>query len=203
MASFRQSRIFDLAKFFALREYFAVNSRIALNCFLFTLVSCGWDSESQPFEVESLPKVNQFSRERHQAKVESATELRKKKAFSGRVTFRGLTSLQLSQIRIIPESGSCLIEPNNKSYNQVDGLWVMAAKANEWFKIPDYSEAWVGEEPSEFEGTAHLGSLKIYYRSSPVLRVVGAMRHGLKNPVWVTNAGATMSPVPSPWETTR
>ncbi|HCN81264.1 MAG TPA: hypothetical protein DIS80_09030, partial [Verrucomicrobiales bacterium] len=68
----------------------------------------------------------------------------KKKAFSGRVTFRGLTKSQLSQIRVIPESGSCLIEPYNKSYDQVDGLWVMGTQGNEWFKIPDHSEAWVG-----------------------------------------------------------
>ncbi|MGB2453813.1 MAG: hypothetical protein ACPIG7_04400, partial [Akkermansiaceae bacterium] len=55
----------------------------------------------------------------------------KKKAFSGRVTFRDLTKLQLSQIRVIPESGSSLIEPCNESYDQVDGLWVMGTQGNE------------------------------------------------------------------------
>ncbi|HAE18352.1 MAG TPA: hypothetical protein DCG41_03960 [Verrucomicrobiales bacterium] len=123
----------------------------------------------------------------------------KKKAFSGRVTFRGLTKSQLSQIRVIPESGSCLIEPYNKSYDQVDGLWVMGTQGNEWFKIPDHSEAWVGEEPAKFEGTAHLRSLKIYYRSSPILHFVGAMRNGLKNPGWVSDSGSTKSPLSAPW----
>jgi hypothetical protein len=185
MAGLRQSRIFDLAKHFTLRESSTVNSFIAPCCFLLALVSCGWDSESKPSETGSL------------ARTEAG--FRKKKAFSGRVTFQGLTNSQLSQIRVIPEIGSCLIEPCNESYDQVDGLWVMGTQGDEWFKIPDHSEAWVGEEPRDFEGTAHFRSLKIYYRSSPILHFVGAMRNGLKNPGWVSNSGSTRSPLPSPW----
>ncbi|MDB4776708.1 hypothetical protein OAG25_03795, partial [Akkermansiaceae bacterium] len=107
-----------------------MNSFIAPCCFLLALVSCGWDSESKPSKTGSL------------AGTEAG--FRKKKAFSGRVTFQGLTNSQLSQIRVIPESGSCLIEPCNESYDQVDGLWVMGTQGDEWFKIPDHSEAWVG-----------------------------------------------------------
>ena len=174
MAGLRQSRIFDLAKYFALREGLVVNTFIAPSCFLLALVSCGWDSESKPSETGSLVGVNDLFGETQVAGTEAG--FRKRKAFSGRVTFRDLTKLQLSQIRVIPESGSSLIEPCNESYDQVDGLWVMGTQGNEWFKIPDHSEAWVGEEPAQFEGTAHLRSLKIYYRSSPILYIVGADR---------------------------
>lgn len=197
MAGLRELRIFDLAKHFTLREGAAVNSFIMPCCFLPALVSCGWNSESKPSETGSLTRVDKFSGKMQLARTE--TGFIKKKAFSGRVTFRDLTKLQLSQIRVIPESGSSLIEPCNESYDQVDGLLVMGTKGNEWFKIPDHSEAWVGEEPAQFEGTAHLRSLKIYYRSSPILYIVGAMRNGLKNPGWVSNSGSTKSPLPAPW----
>ena len=197
MAGLRDSCIFDLAKNFTLREGAAVNSFIVPICFLLALISCGWNSESNLSETVTLARVNKFSGVTQLARTE--TRDRKKKAFSGRVTFRGLTKLQLSQIRVIPESGSCLIEPNNQSYDQVDGLWVMGTQGNEWFKIPDHSEAWVGEEPAKFEGTAHLRSLKIYYRSSPILHFVGAMRNWLKNPGWVSDSGSTKSPLSAPW----
>jgi hypothetical protein len=197
MAGLRQSRIFDLAKYFTLREGSVVNTFIAPSCFLLALVSCGWDSESKPSETGSLVGVNNLFGETQLAGTEAG--FRKRKAFSGRVTLQGLTGSQLSQIRVIPESGSCLIEPSNKSYDQVDGLWVMGAQGNKWFKIPDHSEAWVGEAPRKFEGTAHLLSLRIYYRSSPILHFVGAIRKGLKNPGWVSNSGSTRSPLPSPW----
>jgi|GEM_PF-785650 hypothetical protein len=199
MAGLRLSRIFDLAKHFTLREGSVVNSFIAPNCLLIALVSCGWDSESQPSESGPSALLNKFSGEMESMKVDGEAEFHKKKAFSGRVTFQGLTDFQLSQIRVIPESGSLLIEPSNESYDQVDGLWVMGAQSDKWFKIPDHSEAWVGKEPINFEGTAHLRFLKIYYRSSPILHFAGAMRKGLKNPGWVSNFGLTKSPVPAPW----
>jgi hypothetical protein len=199
MAGLKQSPIFDLAKHFTLREASSVNSFIVPNCFLIALVSCGWDSESQLSESGSSALVRKFSGETQSMKADGGAESRKKKAFSGRVTFQGLTDLQLSQIRVIPESGSLLIEPSNESYDQVDGLWVMGAQADKWFKIPDHSEAWVGKEPIKFEGIAHLRFLKIYYRSSPILHFAGAMRNGLKNPGWVRDSGLTKSPVSSPW----
>ena len=197
MAGLRDSRIFDLAKYFTLRGGSVVNTFIAPSCFLLALVSCGWDSESKPSETGSLVGVNNLFGETQLAGTEAG--FRKRKAFSGRVTFQGLTDLQLSQIRVIPESGSLLIEPSNESYDQVDGLWVMGAQADKWFKIPDHSEAWVGKEPIKFEGIAHLRFLKIYYRSSPILHFAGAMRNGLKNPGWVRDSGLTKSPVSSPW----
>lgn len=154
---------------------------VVSNCLLLTLVSCGSDPILQPF-------AEKFSTAGH-----------KNKAFAGRVIFQDLTSSQLSEIRVIRETGSGLIKPINKSYDQVDGLWVMQAKSDVWFKIPDHSQAWVGEPPANFDGTAHLGGLKIYYRSSPVLRLVGTINQSLKSPSWVVNSGATKSPVPSPW----
>ena len=104
MAGLRELGIFDLAKHFTLREGAAVNSFIAPCCFLPALVSCGWDSESKPSETGSLTRVEHFSGKLQLARTEAG--FRKKKAFSGRVTFRGLTKSQLSQIRVIPESGS-------------------------------------------------------------------------------------------------
>ena len=171
---------------------------ITASCLLFALVSCGSDPVSRPFVPGAPTPVRKLTAKPEGSKIQTPVEA-KKKAFAGKVTFEGLTSSQLFQIRIIPEAGSELTMPGNHSYDQVDGLWVMGAKPNEWFKIPDYSEAWVGKAPREFDGVAHLGALKIYYRSSPVLRFVGAMKKGLKHPAWVPDAGATKSPVPSPW----
>ena len=183
-----------------------MKSIIAANCLLLALVSCGSGPISRPFVVEIPAKVVKEQKKPKLPKVKSPAEEKsesKKKAFAGRVTFQGLTSSQLGKIRIIPEAGSELMIPMMQSYDQVDGLWVMGAKVNEWFKIPDYSEAWVGKSPEKFDGTAHLGDLKIYYRSSPVLRLVGAMKKGLKHPAWVPDSGATKSPVPSPWKPKR
>ena len=164
----------------------------AANCLLFVLVSCGSDPVSRPF-LAKAPSKNK------QPKVE-ASVASKKKAFAGQVTFEEVAGSQLEKIRVIPESGRELIMPSNQTYDQVDGLWVMGATPGEWFKIPDYSEAWVGKQPEKFDGTAHLGSLKIYYRSSPVLRLVGAMKRGLKHPAWVPDSGVTKSLVASPWK---
>lgn len=183
-----------------------MKSIIAANCLLLALVSCGSGPISRPFVVEIPAKVVNEQKKPKLPKVKSPAEEKsepKKKAFAGRVTFQGLTSSQLGKIRIIPEAGSELMIPMMQSYDQVDGLWVMGAKVNEWFKIPDYSEAWVGKSPEKFDGTAHLGDLKIYYRNSPVLRLVGAMKKGLKHPAWVPDSGATKSPVPSPWKPKR
>ena len=177
-----------------------MKSIFAANGLLLVLMSCGSDPVSRPF-VAGSPETTAKAPGPNpdQQKIEGPVGS-DKKSFAGQVTFQGLTSSQLSKIRVIPESGSELIMPGNRSYDQVDGLWVMGGKPNEWFKIPDYSEAWVGKEPDKYEGTAHLGALKIYYRSSPVLRLVGAMKQGIRHPAWVPDSGATKSPVPSPWK---
>ncbi|MEN8773141.1 MAG: hypothetical protein ABF382_06295 [Akkermansiaceae bacterium] len=173
------------------------------NCLLIVLISCGSDSgfqNSVAGSPETIAKKSGLKPDQQKAEGPIGYD---KKSFAGQVTFQGLTSSQLFEIRVIPESGSELIMPGNQSYDQVDGLWVMGAKPNEWFKIPDCSEAWVGKEPDKFEGTAHLGTLKIYHRSSPILRFVGAMKQGIRHPSWVLDSGATKSPVPSPWKTNR
>lgn len=195
--------VLNLAKSLVMVKLVLMKSIFAANGLLLVLISCGSDPVSRPFVVGSPETITKNPGPRPDQEMIEGPVASNKKSFAGRVTFQGLTSAQLSRIRVIPESGSELIMPGNQRYDQVDGIWVMGAGPGEWFKIPNYSEAWVGKKPDKFEGTAHLGALKIYHRSSPVLRLVGAMKQGIMHPSWLPDSGATKSPVPSPWKTNR
>jgi len=170
----------------------------------FFAVGCGSGPVAQPF----VAKANQ----KDEAKVVVKSEVKKrkeniqpnqskKKLLAGKVTFAKLSEKELSDFRVIPETGKTLLTPKNQSYEQVDGFWWKGMKGGEWFKIPGSSEVWVGkgEAPEGFEGTAHQGDLKIHYRSNGLVKVVGFLKQGVKRPSWVANQGRTQSPVPSPW----
>lgn len=159
------------------------------------LVSCGSGPVARPFVAQPVPKGKSTP-----PKPKPIPKDPPRKASAGKVTFAGLASSQLFQIRIIPENGSTLAIPGIRSYDQVDGFW-FGGSPDKWFKIPDHSEAWIGIAPEKYDGTAHRGSLKIYYRSSPLVRLAGAIRGGVKHPAWVRDSGQTKSPVPSPFKT--
>ncbi len=166
------------------------------------LVSCGSAPVSQPFRAPGL-------REQITAPVILAPDLEssvktkapasKKKILAGTVTFAGLTVAELADFRVIPESGKGLITPENKSYDEVDGLWWKGAKVGTWFKIPGSSEAWVGDRPEGFDGIAEHRDLGIYYRSNALVKLVGFVKKGVNHPNWVQNEGRTLSPIESPW----
>ncbi|YCM46065.1 hypothetical protein V2O64_08550 [Verrucomicrobiaceae bacterium 227] len=121
-----------------------------------------------------------------------------KKALSGKVTFTGLSGEELSEIRVIPETGRKVFVPVNRRYEQVDGLWWQGDRER-WLKIPDHGEVWVGAAPKKFDGETKLGELKVYFRSHPFWAMANAMRGGVKEPGWVSDAGKTKSPVGWPW----
>lgn len=147
-----------------------------------SLVACGSDPLPRPFVAQPTQKSSRPP----------------EKAFAGKVTFTGLSSQQLFQIRLIPESGSSLAMPGIQTYSQVDGFWFQG-EPDEWFKIPDRSEVWVGRAPEKYDGTAHRGGLEIYYRSSFLTEVAGVIRRSKKHPAWVRDEGQTKSPVASPF----
>ncbi len=160
----------------------------------FFIVSCGSEPISQPFLAQAWT-------EKEQSKVEDKASKAEVKTFAGKLTFHGLSKDELADFRVIPEKGKKLIVPENKRYEQVDGFWWKGSKANEWFKIPGSSEAWVGkgEAPKRFEGKAHREGLKVHTRSNVLVKLVGALKKGSKRPSWVSDSGETKSPVPSPW----
>lgn len=120
-----------------------------------------------------------------------------RKAEAGQVTFSGLTGRQLAGIRVIPEQGSRLFQPENVRYRQVDGFW-WKGEPDRWFKIPDFSEVWVGRRPSRFDGEAHRGELRIYYSRPAVLGVMDRWSTRVLQPAWVPDAGESRSPVARP-----
>jgi len=131
-------------------------------------------------------------------KAEIKIPLPKKKALAGKVTFAGLTGEELAEIRVIPETGTEVFVPENRKYDQVDGLWWQGDRER-WLKIPDHGEVWIGEAPKEFDGETMLGESKLYYRSESFWALANAMRGGVKGPGWVADAGGTKSPVGWPW----
>ncbi|MFT6179415.1 MAG: hypothetical protein ACJAQT_002603 [Akkermansiaceae bacterium] len=176
---------------------------IALFC-----VSCGSNPTARPFAAQLVKKkepakANAAPEERAEQKQKTDPDRAepKRKALAGKVTFQNLSQEELAAFRVIPESGTQLIAPENTSYNQVDGFWWRGGNPNEWFKIPDSSAAWIGngEAPEDFDRIAHHDDLRVHYRSSALLQFVGTMKNGIKHPDWVRDAGQTKSPVPSPW----
>lgn len=155
------------------------------------LSSCGSDPVARPFLAQPLDSKP--------TPVAVKPSDPPKKAFAGKVTFAGLSNQELSRFRIIPENGTTLTIPDTRSYDQVDGFWWQGSGKGEWFKIPDHSEAWVGEAPEKHDGTAHRDHLKIYYRKSLLGGLARAIGGGLEHPDWVSDQGPTKSPVPSPW----
>lgn len=155
------------------------------------LASCSSDPVARPFVAQPIAKKKP---EPAPVKPKDAP----RKVFAGKVTFQGVPQKLRSQIKIIPENGSALTIPENQVYDQVDGFWYQGV-GGQWFKIPDHSEAWVGEAPGEYEGTADRDDLKIYYRGSTFGGLVGTLRGGVKGPAWVPDSGDTKSPVPSPF----
>ena len=119
------------------------------------------------------------------------------KRSAGRVTFASLSPDELASIRVIPESGNHLFQPENKSYLQVDGFW-WRGEPDRWFKIPDLSEVWVGEVPENYDGESHLGSLRIYHATPSFLRMIDRESGRALRPVWVPDADQTKSPVSRP-----
>ena len=122
-----------------------------------------------------------------------------RKAGAGRVTFAGLSIEQLSGIRVIPESGSPLLSAANQLYPQVDGFW-WRGRPEVWFKIPDFSEAWVGEDPpAGFETLVAQGGLPVAIRNRSIPSWVRKAMGKVGEPGWYPDAGATRSPLSSPW----
>lgn len=119
------------------------------------------------------------------------------KAAAGQVSFSSLTGRQLAAIRVIPEQGGRLFQPENVRYRQVDGFW-WKGEPDRWFKIPDFSEVWVGRRPSRFDGEAHRGELRIYYSRPAVLGVMDRWSTRVLQPAWVADAGESRSPVARP-----
>ena len=155
---------------------------------------CWVGCSSRPMDREFLPDIPV-----RKARVELPIEPEQpeRKAFAGKVTFRGLEAAQLASIRVIPETGKSLFQPNNQTYDQVDGFWWSGEK-EAWFKIPDLSEAWVGRKPEGFDRDVSRGDLKIHARTGSLLGVLGALRVKQTRPAWVLDAGATRSPVARP-----
>lgn len=122
----------------------------------------------------------------------------KKKELAGEVTFTGLSESELRQIRVIPETGTRVFVPENRRYDQVDGLW-WSGDRSRWLKIPDHGEVWIGGKPERFDGETKLGELIVFYRSLPFWAVANALRGGVSGPGWVPDAGRTKSPVGWPW----
>ena len=122
-----------------------------------------------------------------------------KKSNAGKVTFAGLTENQLSRIRVIPEGGRKLITPINQVYDQVDGFW-WEGEPKMWFKIPDYSEVWVGESsPEEFTSLPERDGLLVAVRNLGIPSWVRLAMGKVGEPGWYPDAGTTRSPVSSPW----
>lgn len=121
-----------------------------------------------------------------------------KKSLAGKVTFSELGERDLARIRVIPEFGTDLFVPENRTYLQVDGFW-WKNDPLKWFKIPDHGEVWVGERPESFDGENTLGGFRIYFRSLPLLGWASAMMGGVREPGWVPDSGPTRSPVSFPW----
>jgi len=175
------------------------------------VMGCGSDEVARPFVAQPVKKEVKAKKAKEPkkkvepavgAKVETKVEkgaARKEKAFAGKVTFANLSEKELANFRVIPEKGGALIKPGNRSYEQVDGFWWSKGKKGEWFKIPDHSEAWIGQSPEKYDGMAHRDGLMVYYRSGVVLKVVGALKSRDGRPEWVRDEGRTRSPVPSPW----
>ena len=121
------------------------------------------------------------------------------KSGAGRLVIAGLSSEQLKRIRVIPEAGGRLISPANQRYPQVDGFW-WEGKREEWFKIPDYSEAWVGERPpSGFRKLPENDGFQVAVRNIAIPAWVRLAMGKVGEPGWYPDAGATRSPVSSPW----
>ena len=181
--------------------------QILLLLVLFGTVGCGSSPVAQPFSAR-VPKVKEDKAKEDKDKVKVSEEAKdemkeeapKKKFLAGKVTFSGMSAEELADFRVIPETGTTLFTPNNERYEQVDGFW-WKGSPEEWFKIPDSSEVWVGkgEVPPRFKGIAHRDGLKVHFRGSGLVKVVGFLRQGAKEPGWVTNGGKTQSPVASPW----
>jgi len=166
------------------------------------VVSCGSDPVARPFAaqpVKKKAKVRKEPKKELQKEIEKAPPEPNKKESAGKVTFSNLSGDQLAALRVIPETGQALFQPKNQTYDQVDGFWWQGGKPDEWFKIPDFSEAWIGQAPEEFDGIAHRNGLQVFYRSSPLVRLAGVIGNGVRHPDWVRNSGQTTSPVPSPW----
>lgn len=122
----------------------------------------------------------------------------KRKELAGEVTFTGLSESELREIRVIPERGKQVFIPENRRYDQVDGLW-WSGDRSRWLKIPDHGEVWIGGRPKIFDGETKLGDLRVFYRSQPFWAVANVMRGGVRRPGWVPDEGRTKSPVDWPW----
>ena len=120
-----------------------------------------------------------------------------RKRSAGRITFAGLADAELAALRVIPEKGKGLRRAVNGTDDQVDGLW-WRGERELWFKIPDLSEVWVGRAPENFDGEAHRGPLKIYWRTRSMVEVLGRWSGRVVRPAWVPNEGRTKSPVERP-----
>lgn len=156
----------------------------------FVLMGCAREVESPP-QPEPVVKVA----EREKPVVSPNL----KKSGAGKVTFAGLSTEQLNRIRVIPEKGRILITPGNQLYAQVDGFW-WKGEAGEWFKIPDYSEAWVGKNPpEEFVSLPEKEGLPVAVRNLGVPSWVRLAMGKVGEPGWYPDDGATRSPVSSPW----
>ena len=158
--------------------------------FSLLLTSCARELVSSP-EPESILK----SRPREKSVDVPGAE----KSRAGKLIIAGLSPEQLDRIRVIPESGGYLINPLNQTYPHVDGFW-WKGRAREWFKIPDYSEAWVGENPPEsFKRLPESDGFIVAVRNNAIPSWVRLAMGKVGEPGWCPDEGATRSPVSSPW----
>ena len=145
--------------------------------YAFFLASCAGDQNS--IEAKTVKKSQQ-------------------KEHAGKLTLTNLTDSQLANFHIIPETGKELMKARNITFTQVDGIWSDSSPADQWFKIPDFSQAWIGKAPEKFDGVVEKYGLKIYYKTNPLIKLAGLKKNGVNGPSWVPNLGETRSPVARP-----
>lgn len=150
--------------------------------------SCGSDPIARPFQA----KEQLVTQDRPAPPSKTP-----RKARAGKVTFAGLSETELDSIRVILEAGSTLFRPANTTYDQVDGFW-WRGEEEQWFKIPDLSEAWVGKAPKKYDRDASRGDLKVFAKSGWLPGMLEALDFVSTGPAWVPDAGQTKSPIPRP-----
>lgn len=134
---------------------------------------------------------------RHHIERKAVTPSPQKK-HAGKLTLTDLTDTQLADLHIIPENGKVLMKARNTTFTQVDGIWSNSSPVDQWFKIPDFSQAWIGKAPERFDGVVERYDLKIYYKTNPLIKMAGFKKNGVNGPSWVPDQSETRSPVGRP-----
>ncbi len=165
------------------------------------LVSCGSEPVAQPFLAKPLKAGKEVEKKVGKEREEKQKLVKKEKLLAGQLSFHGLSEAELANFRVIPERGKKLLRAENKTFEQVDGFWWKGSGPAEWFKIPGTSSAWVGkgEVPKKYTAKVERAGLTVHTRSNGLVKLVGALRKGVKRPGWVKNVGETKCPAAWPW----